>query len=774
MNPEFELIFAYLEEDNIQRAYFRARPILTVHGDIREEADKLWPTEGCLRIVPDKNEQHTFKERMRSLGSWCMLDLTGYPPEANKIRTNKNFRPDKGEVNQFILYSDTVKALPESVFYEVLDGAAEDYAALAAKSITPLFFIRSGDTLYGPVKKAQPEQPAFAPETETMLFELALPDGQTHAIICNATENKVTERPQFPVRPLPAKLAAPVPGAVRPQVAPVPPKPAAAAPESPAVPADAPASAPQAAPAPVVPTADEALPIGKPLTILDQSRSFEDTIQGLDQPLSSDANLLHQQAGSSLRPYPEKAAPALSGTPLFRAPLHTSTPQPKNKLQEFVSTQVRIVRNDPPAEPLPTGAQLHQVDNPVETACQALQRAWHLSEAHGQIANFIMSLDGMKVFLTPSGVGNVTALQHAIQQQLQDLEAERLSVLVQLDKAKSDLDAYRKSTIDSATGKARDELNKLTAEKEAMTASIEALKEQTNLLIAQRTELTKRLDELNQHTLPASIVTLLADSGLSAPAAGIPLRINPVSGSQTDVETILTRIEKTCKDSGVTYDRNAAIAFLVLLATCPRIGMTTTVPAAASTFVSNVVNSLGWTSGFAHQTAMEQRPMKAASPASATPAIMMTSLALYSQLEGLTKLILALGSQQMVRCTPYEIDPWPIFPLPATGFVPALDSIGAPVSAESLAALLAHPAETNVVETALKPLLTHTPVLSGAAFKQMVRFASACAGVMDGGLTAACDWAALLWLIPAADRTPKTIAALRHLLAEYPLSNAAL
>ena len=102
MNFDRSLIFAYLEEDNIQRAYFRVRPLLTIHGDVQEEALRLWPDHGCLRIVPDRNEQHTFKDRMRSLGNYCVINLVGIPADANKIRTNKNYKPERGEFNQFI------------------------------------------------------------------------------------------------------------------------------------------------------------------------------------------------------------------------------------------------------------------------------------------------------------------------------------------------------------------------------------------------------------------------------------------------------------------------------------------------------------------------------------------------------------------------------------------------------------------------------------------------------------------------------------------------
>ena len=184
MNLDRCLLFSWIEEDNIQKAYFRIRPLLTSEGDVRAEADELWPSEGYLRIVPDLNELHSFKNRMRALGSWCAVDLRGLPADAGKIRTNKNFNPARGEVNQYILYSDTVKALPAHSFYRIVDGQAANVADACAQAITPLFFIREGDTLYGPVRRDEPTPPQPAGEAEGMLFEIPCPDGQTRLILC--------------------------------------------------------------------------------------------------------------------------------------------------------------------------------------------------------------------------------------------------------------------------------------------------------------------------------------------------------------------------------------------------------------------------------------------------------------------------------------------------------------------------------------------------------------------------------------------------------------
>ena len=60
MSIDYQLLFCYLEEDNIQQAYFRVRPLLNPDADIRQEAMNQFPVEGSLRIVPDRIEQHTF------------------------------------------------------------------------------------------------------------------------------------------------------------------------------------------------------------------------------------------------------------------------------------------------------------------------------------------------------------------------------------------------------------------------------------------------------------------------------------------------------------------------------------------------------------------------------------------------------------------------------------------------------------------------------------------------------------------------------------------
>ncbi len=728
MNLERELVFCYIEEDNIQRAYFRVRPLMTISGDVQEEAQRLWPDDGCLRIVPDRNEQHTFKDRMRTLGGYCVMNLLGIPADANKIRTNKNYKPDKGEKNQFILYSDTVQSLPEHTFFEVIEAKAEDFASAAEKAVTPLFYIREDDTLYGPVRKAEPAKPETAQEAAGVLYPLTFPDGSERVLLCIENKIAATEEPK---------------------------------------PAEQPAAK------------EEALPIGKPLQILDQNKNFEETLQSLDQPLSKDANLLHQNAEKSIEAAAPKAPEKpLSGTPLFHASMRTSVPQPKNKLQEVVSAQWRVARNEPPTAPLPAGARMHQVENPVEVACERMRAAWQVPEAQNQLIDFLLSLDGMRAKLEPrlTALPENTPLQKVLQSRLEDMEAERLSVLLQLDKAKADLDAYRRSVIDGLSSKAKAEATQLEAAKAEYEASIDGLKKQQASLIAQRDELTRRIDELQRTDLPAALAKALADAQIAAPVNGIPLHLSPVSGETAPAAELIRRVLDAFAASGMTISRNTAIALLALLGICPRIGLATTSAAAATTMVRNVAVRMGWENSFAHQVTPEQKPVLAPQSADSTAAVLLTSLAAYAPLDRITKVFLARNAQNLTRNPAYEAHSWPIINLPAMNTIPQLSGEGrAPVSQAALkeftSASAAAPAEIDQV---LAPVFKLCAPLSGAAMQELYAFVGACTAHMDGGLAAACDWAILLWLIPSLERTAKTLAALKPLLGEYPLSLAAV
>ena len=833
MNLDRCLLFSWIEEDNIQKAYFRVRPLLTIEGDVRSEAEELWPGEGCLRIVPDRYELHSFKGRMRSLGSWCVVDLRGLPTDAGKIRTNKNFSPAKGEVNQYILYSDTVKPMPAHSFYQIVDGEAANYASAAQQAITPRFFIREGDTLYGPVDAAAPAQPETAKEAAGMLFELPCPDGVTRMILCMddapapvlrqpvARVNPARAAEEKPTEPTPAageKPAEAVPAAAEKPAEAVPAaeekpaetapadgeKPAETAPadgEKPAetTPADGekPAEAEPATeekpaetapavekpaettPAEEKPAAD-ALPIAERLHILDASKGHEQTVQELNKPVSRGANLLNQRENRPLRPQPlPNAKPGqLGGTQLVQTPLRTSTPQPKNRLQELASRPV-VGDYEPPAHNLPRGIRMHDVQNPVELACSTLRQAWHATDSHQQLLDCILSLDGFRAKLETRlcKSSGTTLLQKVLRDRLQDLEAERLGALCELDRARRDTDAYRQELLEAMKARLTREAGQLQQTRDDAQRQLDSVKAELNGLTQQRDALQSLVAQLQQDTLPAESARLLAQAQMLSPSMGTPLRMSPAAGTLVGAEEMIGKLMDVCAASGVVITRNHAVALLALLAISPRIGVVCPTVAPMATLARNIAAAFGWSQSFAHQYSPEQRPMVAARPVDSAPALLMTGLQNYAPISGVSKVLTNRNVPGMIRNAAYDADPWPVLVLPALPYVEEKEA--APdtvcVSAASLAALLNAPAiDAQQLHTALDPVLRAAAPLSGAARRNMFRFISVCAPLMEGGFASAADWAVLLWIVPAVDRAGRHYAAVKAVLDEYPLSQAAL
>ena len=747
MNFDRSLIFAYLEEDNIQRAYFRVRPLLTMDGDVRQEALALWPNEGGLRIVPDRNEQHTFKTRMRTLGSYCVVDLRGQPAEAGKIRTNKNFRPDRGEVNQYILYSDTVHELPEHTFYQLVEGKAEDYAALADKAITPLFYIRQDDTLYGPVSKKIPEQPNPAEEAAGVLFEIPCPDGVNRSMLCIEPQTTVEDSEPTSEDVNPEQTAA-----------------QAAEEMIESEKAD--------------PVDKEELPIGETLHILDQTQKHEETLQQLNKPVSETANLLHQkqpQAEPALA-MPRENVP-LTGTPLVRTPLRMSVQQPKNRTQEVVSNQWSVGKYESPAQNLPAGAKLRAVDNPVEAACSYLRQAWNATSAHEQLVDCILSLDGIQRQLETKLCAGKTGpmMQRVLQQRLQDLEAERLSALCELDKAHRDVDAYKQELLNGMANRVSKEIGTLERNKEELQSHVDSLKAESNALTLQRDALLTKVNELQKEHIPEAVAKLLADYQMAAPLSGTPLRLHPVSGQQVELDELIDRLMQVCAAADVAIDRNCAIVLLVLLAVSPRVGVACHTTAAASTLMKNIACAFGWGNSYAHQYAAEQQPLVGLRPVDSTPTLLTTSLPNYAVREGLIKLMINRHVSGLVRNAAYDVSQWPIIMLPALPFVKELEQEGEPISAAAIKVIAEKRfVSDNELDAVLTPVLKAAVPLSGSARKDMYRFVSVCAGLLEGGLPVAVDWAILLWVVPALENGSKQYHAVKELLNEYPLSLAKL
>ena len=176
MDLSGQLVLAHLEEDNTQRMLFRVRPLLSSQGLVTAEDIEEYKDDGFLRIAPDRQEQHNFKERVRELGSLCLMDFTIADQAQRKVRLNRNYAPFRGENNRYIVYSDAIKALPPDLVYEVVTKEENRHAPL-----TPRYYVRSGGFITGPYANTAEEAegaPQSLPPDCDRLFLVSMPDRQ--------------------------------------------------------------------------------------------------------------------------------------------------------------------------------------------------------------------------------------------------------------------------------------------------------------------------------------------------------------------------------------------------------------------------------------------------------------------------------------------------------------------------------------------------------------------------------------------------------------------
>lgn len=483
MNFQGKAVLVFLEEDNIARAYFRVRPLMTDDGAVSPEALAAFPDDGYLRIVPDRNEQHTFKERMRSMCGLCIMDLRHMAPEANKIRTNKNYSPSRGETNQFIVYSDAVRALPDDLLYQVV--SQED----VQNAVTPSVYIRSGANIQGP----------FNRETSQPVGEAAQlpPDSnEIHSLQYNGQELLF----YWPRIELP----------------------------------------PQVQEAPVEIAVETPAPIN----------AYEQ-IQEMNAALPESANRLHDPAAVSVDFSPEQAQRPLVGTRFYQMRQQTSPyRRAHNSLAETVDQQRNPsryeTRYEAPGAVLARSAELRDVQNPVDAFKRALANVCQTPEAQQQAVTLMLAQEGIRSALSKSLSSDQKDLTiAAMHSQLQELEAERLMTLMQLDDAKKNLDAFKEETLQSASKAEQAKLDELKALQQKAQEAVDVANASLMPIEEKRKEVAEALEKAGSNALVA--------------AAGV----------YTTKAEMIDRLEKSLRAAGFSVEAGDALAMLTAYALSP-------------------------------------------------------------------------------------------------------------------------------------------------------------------------------------------------------------
>ena len=363
-----KLCIGILEEDNPLKAYFRIRPLLIEKDGKYEPFDggETYPEEGCIRIVPDKNESSHFKARMRRMGRYCVLDLREHAGENDKIRPNKNYHGDDTERNAHIIYSDVVREPADDMIFEI---ASEIQPGIWDAAVPGTPRLLSGDAL---------ETWAYAPSEEADGNGSVNLDGK--ALI--EEELQRFEIPGFPGETL--HFAIRVPG-VMPSVLGAP-KPRPERPQNPSAAAQPEKAEPQPEEKPWI---SRELPKAPPV---------RGRITNLQQSLEAQSGL---------------------------------NPRRSRSLQEVIEEKWRHSRVDQLGHPVPANATGHPLENPLDRALDALRDAWDIPELRERL---LSSISEMEEFSAELSALVRRAHDGALNRELEELEADRLKALDELDK----------------------------------------------------------------------------------------------------------------------------------------------------------------------------------------------------------------------------------------------------------------------------------------------------------------------------------------------------
>ena len=792
------ITLSYVEEDNRQRVIFRVIPLCTREGSTFHGGEEDFPDEGSLRIVPDKREQSTFKERMREIGGLCVVQLLSDGKELMKVRQNRNYAPDQGEQNQFAIYSDVICEFAEDGCFEVVEvGSA------AGDALTPRVLLHKNKLLYGPVNREEAEKTAVEElkpfgNDRFLLHTIETPALGRHLIYWNpeATlnwrqrRNTLRRRDRSGAEDGEENASGPEMEETAPKAQPL-----RAQPEDAAQP-DAQKNIQMAGKqgrmrvdphtrrverAAEILKQEEAekeqkqedqeetaLPIGTRLDILDSELPFEQQISRLAQPLSESANRLTDALAQPEEDPPEAVA-HFSGTPLVqsagRIARSAARPEP---MHHVVEQQMRRQRNEVLGAEMGTGTY-GMIENPIENLRESLEYVWQNVDMREQAISMLLQNERFVADMTAAFCREGMNLQAsaAAQEQLAEIEAERLSLLMQLESAKTNERKYREAAIASAAQKKRDE--------------IERLKRDIKELEATKRKLGDAAQVLSMGTAEQVTDFLAARMNCLSGAGEQRVLLSPVLGKNYAQQELAEKLRMHMNESGFSLNEDEAMSLLINFSLYDAVCFRAKTIPDAQLFAAVLLESFGLQSVSATVCPGAYVEMISLLPEDArrTPTVTVQPLG--------TETMSVFGHKTLFltdeRTVPTELDmvlPYPVVNVPAMlmrafGHAVEWETV-TPAALSSFSGIRAdsHPMleEAERWFGELKRALSQAEVvMPEAMLLSMRRFIEVASRKVRGGFLAAADTAVCHWVVPLlllrkgdADKLSNVLAGLPHTL----------
>ena len=562
-----KLCIGVIEEDNPLRAYFRFKPLLVASEGRYEPYASDYPDEGCIRVVPDKNESFHFKTRMREMGLFCAVDLRAHPDDNDKIRPNKNYREGSQEKNAFIIYSDVVKAPDPDSIFEILSPESAKAPLAAPRTARVLTDGAAGAAIYR--WQPLPDDAVLGRLTPT---EDALPEAQTFEL-----ETFGGQRVRFAILP-------PAPAAEhKPEQKPEN-KPEHKPEQKPEI---KPEQKPEQKPEPVPEVIPEAVSEPKPEPEAKAEPAPE------PEPESGEKPWIHRDSSMLPRPVDPRLSPAQRSLAIQSG----INPRRGRSLQELIDEKwqrSRLNQLGQPIAPIHTDAP---VANPVQGAVEAVRQVW---EDPGLRKDLLESLGGLEEFGPSLQACREAARQSGIESHLEALEARRLSLLGELDhlslkneevrrSLKQQLLSEKDAEVNEAARRAREaNQERERCEAQAEQARAAARDARTALESLTTEALEQRLTDfaLNQHMVER--MAQLKGQAEAAPPAMPALQT-------LDLNALAVRVMNRFDASGFAITRAEALNLCACAALSPVLILSGPVGSGKTETARMLAEALGWT-----------------------------------------------------------------------------------------------------------------------------------------------------------------------------------
>jgi len=732
------MTLSLLDEDNSQRIIFRIIPLCTKEGFIFQSRKANYPDHGSLRIIPDKREQSSFKERMRGIGNLCCVQLINNGKEMTKIRQNRNYDPNQGECNQFAIYSDVVCGFESEAVFEVYQET-DDFS----HALTETVLIQRGKILFGPVnRQAKPELDTLRPfgNEKYLLHTVEAVDGTMRTYYWNP-EAVVTWRQRKKTM---KKEAGP---AYVPK------------PDSPVLTAAAPQKEAQKTKErePIRQEASETIPIGTKLELLDNQLTNDEHISELNRPVSNQANLLdHSEKPRAAEIRTD--VPQFCGTPIAQVQKCGNHDNHADKTMHVVIDQQLKEHQLSPG----SGKAEHKpVRNPIDQLRSALQDVWQIPSLHQEFIKVLGENKEMVKSIAQSALMENQALSawSAAKTELDEIEGRRISLLVELDKVKANYEQTKEKMIAELTKKKQEEIADLDRQVQDLKAERKGLEE-----VLSQTGDTFR-DETLEY-LAAKATTIIASNGSD-------ITLSPTVGYHFETREIVENIRLSMSGHGFVCKQDCVTEFMVHFSLYDEMYLLANTLWEAELFVQDVMQSLGLTNVTAWPSVFGTLRIVSFLPENdlRTPTVEVIKnnrapVKAYGH-----KVIRLIDKSRMK-----EIETMPVFRVPSFNKERGQENLhgyGKPVSLQAIHAFcnnadLLHKDGETWFEKLESALTTEGLQVPGEVIHAMRVYARVAAPQLIGGFMEAADAAALAWLVPVLMRQKLSVEKLMELIGDLP------